>query len=64
MPFARPEQGLIARGRVLAPAFIRCRVKGAVCKSEMDRYQQPIDPVGPEWAVVERTFSLADQPSD
>ena len=36
----------------------------AAWEAEMDRYQKPIDPAGPKWAVMERIFSLADQAID
>lgn len=38
--------------------------KVAEWESAMDRYQRRIDPTGPKWAVMERIFSLEDQPSN
>ncbi|MGA1798595.1 L-rhamnose mutarotase [Sphingomonas sp. 4RDLI-65] len=46
--------------RVADPA-VQPRV--AAWEAEMDRYQRPIDPTGAKWMVMERIFSLADQPS-
>ncbi len=37
--------------------------KVAEWEAEMDRYQRPIDPAGPKWAVMTRIFALQDQPS-
>ncbi len=46
------------------PADPAVQSKVAAWEGEMDRYQRPIDPAGPKWAVMERIFSLADQATD